>query len=218
MATVAFFHGWAFDATFWGPINLGPNWQTFVFDRGYFGEQRLFPNLESVDLIIAHSYGLHWIPDYLLKSCKGIIAINSFRKFVPDHPLESVRTRRVLQKMIHQFQKSPYSVLEQFYTLVFSPKENSQPLPEFIHHSLLLHDLISMETKAIEINPLLKDKKWLILTGEHDTIVTQASKNDWNGFATKQVLIKDGTHVLWKTHIQDTVLAIRSWLTTSLKK
>lgn len=214
MPSIAFFHGWAFDSSFWGPVNLGPDWKTFVFNRGYFGEQQLFEKLEKVDLIVAHSFGLFWVPEHLLWSCKGIITLNSFRKFIPNHKVESVKARKVLHTMIRQFAENPHTTIESYYKNVFSPTESPTEVPDFIHHSLLFHDLETLRDKEFELNEHLKSKKWLILNGEKDTLISKPSQDDWDGLKAKTKQIQNGSHAIWKTNTAETVLAIRSWLKT----
>jgi len=219
MPSIAFFHGWGLSSQFWGPVNLGSSWKTYVFDRGYFGDQLMFENLPKVDLIVAHSYGLHWVPEHLLESCHGIIALNTFRKFIPPTKLEGVKTRRVLQKMNSAFQENPHLVLEQFYTNVFNPFPVTFPVPDFIHHSLLLHDLNSMAEKELILKESLKDKKWLIINSANDSILGNTKRDDWDipKMSLKSKTIVNGSHAVWVTNQQETILSIRTWLKTDFK-
>lgn len=216
MPKIAFFHGWGFDASYWGPIGFGPNWETFLFDRGYFGEQVLHENLESVDLIVAHSWGLHWIPEHLLKSCVGIITINSFLKFIPKNQAETVKSDRVLSKMIKNFEQEPHEVLAQFYANVFHPNETKKQIPDFLHHALLMHDLVSMKERELHISDELKSKKWLVVQSSHDRILGNSKRNEWEQLTSHARLrvIENGTHALWNTHQNECIHTIRTWLKT----
>lgn len=219
MPSIAFFHGWGLSSQFWGPISLGPSWETYVFDRGYFGEQVMFDDLPRIDLIVAHSYGLHWIPKHLLQSCSGIIALNSFQKFVPSSPLEAVKTKRVLQKMKNAFLENPHLVLEQFYSNVFNPFPVTFQVPDFIHHSLLLHDLNAMTENEFVLNESLKGKKWLIISSLNDSILGGSKRDNWKipKLSLKTKLIVDGSHAVWVTNQKEIIQSIRTWLKTDFK-
>lgn len=216
MPSIAFFHGWGFDASFWGNIGLGPSWETYLFNRGYFGEQVLHEQVESVDLLVAHSWGLHWIPEHLLRNCSGIVVINSFLKFVPSNQLEAVKTTRILNRMITQFEQEPHSVLEQFYANVFHPNELVQQIPDFVHNALLMHDLVSMKDREFVVHEALKQKKWLIIQSSHDRILGNAKRTEWDQLKdhARLRIVENGTHALWKTHQNECIHTIRTWLKT----
>lgn len=214
MSSVALFHGWGFDANFWGKLQFGENWTTFVFNRGYFGDQKKFEELRAVDMIIAHSWGLHWIPEHLLKSAKYVIAINSFSQFIPEHQLESVKARRTLKKMIDGFSQNPHAVLELFYTNAFDQEEHGQEIPDFLHKTLLLHDLEQMLQNKPDFSNLPEDQKWLIIHSKKDKIMSQAVLEDWKkcGIDARIRIIEDGNHVLWRSHAKACLESIKKRL------
>ncbi|TNE72992.1 alpha/beta hydrolase [bacterium] len=216
MPSIAFFHGWGFDRDFWGNVNLGAGWDTYVFDRGYFGTQELYEDLPRVDLIVAHSWGLHWVPDYLFKNASGIVVLNSFLSFPPDHKLEQIKTLRILDKMMKGFEDDPHTVLEQFYLNVFAPQTVPWDLPDFVHDTLLLHDLEQMKSRVFDMRKVNPNTRWLIMQGKKDVIRAYQGEQEWDSIKknARYKAIESAGHAIWKTHTQECIQSIRLWLKT----
>ncbi len=216
MPSIAFFHGWGFDRTFWGNIQLGSGWETFVFDRGYFGTQEMHEQLPQVDLIVAHSWGIHWVPEHLLKQASGVVLLNSFFQFLPTNKLEQVKTRRIVDKMLIGFRENPHQVLEQFYLNVFAPQTVAWDIPDFLHHTLLAHDLEQLKNKAFDLRSVSEKTRWLIMQGKKDVIRPFQGEQEWEAVHNQARLkiIESAGHAIWKTHTQECIQSIRLWLKT----
>ena len=114
---ILFYHGWAYDADFWKQ-KVDPKFNVSFFDRGYFAhpnEELSFSSLAMRKVIVAHSLGLHFVPEKLLHEADQILCFGCFSHF---HPLDKFReklSRRTLNLMCKQFEKDPQRVLETFW-------------------------------------------------------------------------------------------------------
>jgi len=90
--TVIAMHGWAGDARAWDPwieatALLG--WQWDCGERGYGTLQQHVPrwpaeaNPGGRRLVLAHSLGIHLLPDEVLTGADGVVLLASFGAFVP---------------------------------------------------------------------------------------------------------------------------------------
>lgn len=82
-------HGWGYDSGFWSPLRsaLGAR-ETQALDFGFFGPDRMAPDLSEPCDVIAHSMGVLWLLAERPFAWRRLIAINGFSRFVqdPDFP------------------------------------------------------------------------------------------------------------------------------------
>ena len=118
---IHFVHGWAFDHTFWMPLQGEMKKNNFLFnyyfyDQGFFGKKKT-PNskiFQGKNIFIVHSFGFNW----LIKNnnLKADLIINFFGSplFI-DQDKKNATQKRIFQKMLLEFQTRPKYVLEKFY-------------------------------------------------------------------------------------------------------
>ena len=111
---IHFFHGWAFDGSFWTPLKKELNkyfsCKFYVYNQGFFGAEYLPKSLDTknLNIIIVHSYGFNWVVKNMLYSD---LLINFFGSPV----FSDVNQKKVLQKTIDGLKKNSEKVLKQFY-------------------------------------------------------------------------------------------------------
>ncbi len=113
-------HGWAFDRSCfagWMP-HLGENPDCEILvqtpDRGYFGEVKLvkpFSNAQSVKIVVAHSFGLHLIPQEILQSADLLVLASTFSHFHGGSRLAQKRSARTVRLMLKRLHDFPMDVL-----------------------------------------------------------------------------------------------------------
>lgn len=108
--TVVAMHGWAGDARAWEPwieatALLG--WQWDCGERGYGARQPHVPRWPAEiepggrRLLLAHSLGIHLLPDEVLSGADGVVLLASFGAFVPPGR-EARRVQAALRAMACQ--------------------------------------------------------------------------------------------------------------------
>ncbi|MCB2059330.1 MAG: alpha/beta hydrolase [Novosphingobium sp.] len=111
--TIFFVHGWGFNSAIWDSISeLLPDWPKLKLDRGYFGAPRT-PVPETPCIAVTHSFGTMLALADPPPHCIGLIAVNGFDRFVAHSGSPGVH-RRVLKRMIGQFETEPEAVLREF--------------------------------------------------------------------------------------------------------
>lgn len=201
------FHGWGFDKKFWQTWSdeLSKFGSFQAVDRGYFGNPR---DMEMKDgdgpvVVIAHSFGLHWLEKSLLEQTDILIIAGGFLYFHPYAAQYKRRSRLVLQEMINELEVNPEKVLTDFYESCFAP----EPLPEIdfnvIDHQLLLDDLKKLHDVEIDVELLKKATKVCILHGSKDRIVSnKKGRQIYNQLQEQSQYfeIKNAGHALPLTH------------------
>lgn len=168
------FHGWAFCGTDWKPwsdrLSDFGNFQSY--DRGYFNQPREIEisNNDRV-ILIAHSFGLHFIEDELFEQADLLVVTGGFLHFHPYAAQYKRRSRLVLREMINNMEVKPEEVLEKFYRNCYAPQEFNGRDVEEINHQLMLDDLQELQTSQVDVELLKKAGKICILHGSEDQIV-----------------------------------------------
>ncbi len=169
------FHGWGFNAQYWQP------WDDFLseygifqtYDRGYFRDPQEIETLAGpvATVLIAHSFGLHWIEEALLAQADLLLIVSGFLQFHPYAAQYKRRSRLVLQEMINSLEVDPDQVLTDFYRNAFAPQEAPKKKIKGINHQLLLDDLRRLQNAEMDTQLLQKADKICILHGSEDHIV-----------------------------------------------
>lgn len=168
------FHGWAFSGADWEPWleRLSDFGDFQSYDRGYFNQPRKIEISDSDNVIlIAHSFGLHFIEEELFERANLLIITGGFLHFHPYAAQYKRRSRLVLREMINNMEVKPEEVLTKFYQNCYAPQEfNGKEIKE-INHQLMLDDLQELQTSQINVGLLKKVDKICILHGSEDHIV-----------------------------------------------
>ncbi len=171
-------HGWAFDASCW------QGWDRFfkdadfrTFEKGYYSGKAVFPefNPESeYRILLAHSMGLHQLPESEIAKSDLLVIFGGFLSFHPQSPQFKRRSRQVLEQMISRLKEDPQKVLDDFYKNAFYP-QNSWEVPDAPDEpSRLIEDLYRLKEEEITAERLKKANKICILHGFDDSIVPRS--------------------------------------------
>jgi hypothetical protein len=161
------FHGWAHDAHCWDSLQLYlPDTIHFSsWDRGYFGSSNLnveFSSENNLNILIAHSFGLHFIPDHLIQKADGLILCGSFLHFGKE---------KVIQRMCSSIKSNTGYVLSQFHANCAYPAQSEWRMPRTFSGSLILSDLESLGVSRFDHTKIKDNLPLLLLTGDSDRIV-----------------------------------------------
>lgn len=169
------FHGWAFSGADWKSwtnriSNLG-NFQ--LYDRGYFNHPREIevPKSDDKTILIAHSFGLHFIEEELFEQADLLVITGGFLHFHPYAAQYRRRSRLVLREMINNMEVKPEEVLEKFYQNCYAPQDFNGREIKDINHQLMLDDLQDLQTSQVSVELMKKAGKICILHGSEDRIV-----------------------------------------------
>lgn len=170
------YHGWGFNPSFWQPLNelMEPHVRFETADRGYFSDS-FYPSWdessESENLLLVHSYGLHWCGQKVLQQADHLVIISGFLNFHPNTDEEHKRSKFFLRKMQSQFVDSPKKVLQKFYERVFYPQEPKLAVPDNLRHDLLLSDLGDLDHDKRTNADIFDTNSITIIHGADDKIV-----------------------------------------------
>lgn len=202
------FHGWGFGPRCWKPweANLSKFGTFQTYNRGYFGSSNgelQSPSEDRQTVLIAHSFGLHWIDDKLFENASLLIVVGGFFQFHPVAAQYKRRSRTILRQMINQFEVYPEKVLRNFYADCYAPHEVENEEIGELNHQLLLDDLERLDQSLVDEEKLKKVNKICIIHGSDDHIVpknkgreifNQLSKN------ARYFEIKNAGHAIPITH------------------
>ena len=216
--TIIAYHGWGFDRTCWQPWKdlLAQHGKDFLIsDRGYFNASFLpvTPTTNHKTILLAHSYGLHLCPSEQLQCADLLVLFSSFLSFHPQSESKRRRSHLMLSQMMTQFEAHPQSVLETFRTKCYHPVpwERSSDFGKALNPELLLHDLKDLGVCSLDVAPLKKIPKVLILHGVQDRIVSVEKGRELSAHLpdnSQYIEIEQAGHGLPFTHID----ACWSWI------
>lgn len=177
------YHGWGFDPSIWQPLQneLEPFVQFEAANRGYFSDS-FTPSWDgsskTENLLLVHSYGLHWCNQEILQQADHLVIIGGFLKFHPESGQEHKRSKMVLRKMQSQFVDSPKKVLKNFYEKVFHPQKPKIDVPNNLCHDLLLSDLGDLDRDNRKNADIFDMNSITIIHGAEDQIVDNELARD----------------------------------------
>jgi len=112
---VLFLHGWGFDASFWEPlVGVLEAPEVVVWDRGYFGEERMEGVPGRPYLAVGHSAGVMGLLGRDLPGCVGVVSVNGFGRFVQGEDFPEGMPARVLMRMRARLEGAPERVVREF--------------------------------------------------------------------------------------------------------
>jgi len=181
MIEVLAYHGWGYDDAFWFPLKkLLPEHVTLkAARRGYYGnpKQTYFENEQSLKVIFAHSYGLHWVHNETLKQADVLFMFASFHKFLPDDPEQKKYVMKVLDAMINKIEHQPYTLLEEFWKK--SQQSEFVEIERVIRDiNMLKEDLKHLFNTAISI-PDITNKQIVMLEASEDEIFVNSHMKEF---------------------------------------
>lgn len=218
-----FYHGWAFPPGIWNsvinqikrslPEIAGINPDFYVNNRGYFSEPSAIVRMRQSDLqiVVAHSLGLHFVPVSLLHKADVLISISGFLDF---HAIQPDLSKKVVERMIKQFDNHPSDVLKEFYSNVFHPAPVS---PNFqfddvsnIRLARLLEDLMFLNSNQLSERIFPDSCQIYLFHGNQDRIVPAAHTQQWmmGMNQTSGRIVIGGGHALPVTHSDEIVQGI----------
>lgn len=152
---VAAYHGWGFSKEIWQGL------AHYTYDRGYFGKSfwDIKFSRNSFKVCIAHSLGLHFIPNEVLQNLDLLIIFGGFTSF---------REKRVLKGMQRKLKVDPQAVLKEFY--INCGLNDVVDLGE-INTDLLIQDLDFLGCTELDLNILKNIPEIVVFHGDEDKIV-----------------------------------------------
>lgn len=176
------YHGWGFGPEFWDPLKavIPENCAFRTDNAGYFGKKkrvRFSLKPDKYRILIAHSFGLHRIPEKQIDGADLMVIINGFRSFIPEEDKELKKNSGIqLDRMIREFDEQPEQVLQLFRKKAFKPgvlPEVYKATPEIIHSGLLMDDLLAMKSSIIPPERFSKSRelRLIVIDSEQDRIL-----------------------------------------------
>lgn len=218
-----FYHGWAFPPGVWNsvinqikrslPETAGINPDFYINNRGYYSDPSAIVRMRQGDLqiVVAHSLGLHFVPVSLLHKADVLISISGFLDF---HAIQAELSKKVIDRMIKQFDNNPGDVLNNFYSNVFHPAPVS---PNFQFEDVgnvrlprLLEDLLFLNSSQLSDRIFPDSCRIYLFHGDQDKIVPAAHTQKWmQGMnQTSGRIVTGAGHALPVTHADEIVQGI----------
>jgi len=182
-AVLYFIHGWGCDGSIWHTwlpaINKSVPYQ--IFDRGYFGAEKnniSIKNTAAMNIVIAHSLGLHLLPPESFQRTDLLVLVSSFRYF-HEQSLNGKLSEKSIRLMKQRLVQDPLALLKDFYLKcgLGSLKSSNlsytgNPLSiSSIDHQLLIDDLSMLDKHQIDHAQLQHIPQVILLHGLRDQIV-----------------------------------------------
>lgn len=176
---VYFLHGWGFDSAIWNDwlFCVNQNVITYVFDRGYFKNKKQNFELNfsaRSKIVIAHSFGLHYLSAKDFSQINTLILISSFcyfHEYAANPKLSYKQIDLMKQKLVND----PAGVLCNFYSRC-GLKEYSVN-PPLINTQLLYDDLIELNRHQVDRASVKSIPNVILLHGVQDNIVIKDHSN-----------------------------------------
>jgi pimeloyl-[acyl-carrier protein] methyl ester esterase len=172
ISEVHFYHGWGFNADLWKNwVRMASFSRYHLYDRGYTGNPHGSQNFRSdseIRILVSHSFGLHFIPEDVIRQAGLVVIIGGFEQF---HAEGARTSRKRLARMIHRFSEMPLSVMTDFYTNCMYPEKKIVGRPGLLKLDLLEDDLRLLNESRLLTLDALRDKPVLLFHGREDIIV-----------------------------------------------
>ncbi len=184
-------HGWAMDGSVFSKWKLALDGialqmrnsnqgelEYFVAERGYFSAANdlgveALPELDKKIIVVAHSLGLHLIPDVVRKSVDFLLSLSSFANFHQDALVGHRLSKRRLERMLHKLKAEPQKVLHDFWTECDLPFEVRPILSEgSINLARLVSDLELLNHVDMKSDSWPHTANSCVLQGNNDPIVS----------------------------------------------
>ncbi|MBX9685505.1 MAG: alpha/beta hydrolase [Candidatus Obscuribacterales bacterium] len=218
-------HGWAFDSSCWRGwmphLRENPDYEISIQtpDRGYFGQAAdimPFSEAGSVKIVVAHSLGLHFLPDSVLKTTNLLILAAAFADFHSGTVLEQKRSRRTINLMSSRLEETPLDVLNEFYSNCYHPLLTSHLLLmrnlENLNQEQLENDLHLLNTARFDLSRLKQPEQVLFLHGSEDRIVAPSQSHEMHQSVegSSLILFEGAGHSLPLTHVAPVWISLRN--------
>ncbi|AVM73819.1 alpha/beta fold hydrolase [Magnetospirillum gryphiswaldense] len=208
MKTLAFVHGWGFDAHFWRPVaDRLPEFARIFVDLGFRAEA-VRPGANN-PIIIGHSMGFAWALAGFPRPWAGAVAVNAFPRFTRAQDFVAGTPPRSLDRMIERFATHPHEVTADFMQrcgIDAADTETIRPAP-MAEALKWLAECDERQTMAQLDCPLLA------LAGTRDLVVPEAMSRD--SFPPQCLTLVEGAgHLLPWTHPDWVASQIRLFAST----
>lgn len=197
------FHGWGFSPEIWSEWEerLAGSVTIQHGNRGYFGEPNTpsFTGNSDRNVVMTHSFGLHWCPKSLLKQADTLVVLSGFLSFHPSDPGGERRSMLVVRQMMSHFVEKPLEVMDQFYRNVYAPEEAPDNTPGPMDHDRLLADLERLNSSHLKPEQFADVNEVIIIHGTRDRIVSNERARDLYSLLlskAKYFEVKEGGHAI----------------------
>lgn len=191
-------HGWGCDSSFWSRWNAFAPKETKlqVLDRGYFGHPiSLMHTTHKPVVVIAHSFGLHLLPESVFQIAEALIIFSGFSAFHST----------AVDLMLKRMEVNPLDVLARFQRKCFLPSKSIlQTIPSKINQTLLLDDLRCLKQSQFDIKNITNIPKSVIIHGDDDRIVHLERAQELHRQLpnSKLLIVEKAGHALPITHAE----------------
>ncbi len=203
---LVFVHGWGFDAGFWRPLRrLLCDYDCHVIDLG-FRSAPSHPELSGPLVGIGHSLGFPWLLKNRPFQWKGLVAINSFPRFVRGDGFPSGAPEYALEKTMAGLQKNTEATMAEFLGRCGSDEKSLEWNYDRLYQGLKWLSSWDMRRE-------MDQQRLLALAGRQDPIVFEAMTMD--GFAGRngvELNWCDGGHLLPLSNPEWCAKRISKWI------
>lgn len=213
-----FFHGWALGPWYFkGFLEQLPEAeraQSWAFDRGYFGAPSGAPPAVEGAVVVAHSFGLHWVPPEALRRARALVVLAGFLRFHPQEERARKVSQRGLRNLKTGLEQDLPGALESFYRLCCAPGPCGFFRPAAGHRARLAADLEALDQAELDPARLAHAPRTLLVHGAEDQVVAPQAADELAcrlSGAEVRVLPAQG-HALGFGNPADLHEVVRSWL------
>lgn len=232
-----FMHGWGLDRHTWndwiawqkqaGPV--AEPFDAFVYDgraepaicrpdRGYFtGRPEPVPGDAVPALAVCHSFGLHLLPEAMIKSLEHLVIVSGFFHFHPAGEPYRRRSQHVVRRMKAAGGRDPDELIQRFHRNGLYPEQQDRPAPQTVRSpKRLLQDLDQLDCCERQPESLRRVGRILILHGDQDAIVpVNKGRELHQALPNSEMRIARGAgHFLPMTRAGWCVQAVNEWMQT----
>ncbi|MEX0773328.1 MAG: alpha/beta hydrolase [Balneolales bacterium] len=210
-------HGWGYDSGMWDDwIKLNPDIHFTTSDRGYFGKPVRIAE-QQAEAAVAHSLGLHLLPEEIFPKLKLLVIVSGFQEFHPNTPIERTFSQRIVRHMLKNVKSDAGPVLKQFHHNSYLPAKMDAESWQEADIDLLHKDLELLDHHKMDIEMLRLAGKIVILHGMKDGIVphNKAYQLQYSLPQSEIHTVEEGGHMIPVTHKEWCLNHIKATLTQS---
>lgn len=220
---IIFYHGWGFDSQAWNAwiaeLGNGPDIKCSTPDRGYFGNPQVTkafaPDAER-KVVVAHSLGLHFVPDEVLRECDMLVLVGAFLGFHPPDEIGRKRSQRILKLMKAKLQHDSLRLVQDFWTDCYNLDDKRVQLlpPGHVDADRLEQDLDFLDSNEIHIGALEGIPTVLVVNAGMDRIVHPSRLHELQSFVDedKFFFLEDAPHAVAFTHSDVCIEILSSYI------